>query len=236
MNTRRILGQFLYGTLFLVGIPGLLVWWAEATEAVVPLPPLQSTWAGLALTAAGVMLIVAGMGTLMVHGRGLPMNAYPPPAYVRQGIYRLTPHPIYLGFWLGCVGVALWSGSASGLWLISPMVALGLAALVLGYERLDLRQRFGHEALHKPSISLPRDVAHRPSGWDRLSVYLLVLIPWAIAFEAVFALGVPRDAVIAYFPFELRSLPISRSNSGGRCCNGPKRYMPAPTSSCWRRR
>ena len=66
MNTRRILGQFLYGTLFLVGIPGLLVWWAEATEAVVPLPALQSTWAGLALTAAGVMLIVAGMGLLVL--------------------------------------------------------------------------------------------------------------------------------------------------------------------------
>jgi hypothetical protein len=84
------------------------------------------------------------------------------------------------------------------------MVALGLAALILGHERLDLRRRFGHQALHKPSISLPRDVADRPSAWDRLSVYLLVLIPWAIAFEAVFALGVPRDAVIAYFPFEQR--------------------------------
>jgi protein-S-isoprenylcysteine O-methyltransferase Ste14 len=204
VSTKRILGQLLYGTLFVVGIPGLLVWWAAATEAMVPLPALQSTWAGLALTATGLMLMVAGMGTLTVHGRGLPMNAYPPPAYVHQGIYRLTPHPIYLGFGVGCIGVALWSGSASGLWLVSPMVALGLTAIVLGYERLDLRRRFGHEALHRPSISLPRDVADRPSPWDRLSVYLLVFIPWVIAFEAVFALGVPPDAIVAHFSFEQR--------------------------------
>jgi len=200
----RTLGQFLYGMLFVVGIPGLLIWWAAATEAVVPLPVWQSTWAGLALTGAGLMLIVAGMATLTIHGRGLPMNAYPPPTYVRQGIYRYTPHPIYLGFGLGCIGVALWSGSASGLWLVSPMVVLGLATLIVGFERLDLRRRFGHEALRRSSISLPRDLADRPSAWDRLSVYLLVFLPWVVAFEAVFALGVPPDAIVAHFPFEQR--------------------------------
>lgn len=204
MRSGRILGQLLYGTLFAVVVPGLLVWWAAATEDVIPLPALQSTWGGLALTTAGLALMVAGTVTLMTRGQGLPMNAYPPPVYVSQGIYRIAPHPIYVGFWLGCVGVALWWGSASGLWLISPMVALALAALVLGYERPDLRKRFGRETIHKPLISLPRDIAGRPGAWDRLSVYLLVLAPWAIAFEAVFALGVPPDAVVAHFPFERR--------------------------------
>lgn len=204
MTTRRIIGPLLYGTLFVVGIPSLLVWWAAATEAVVPLPALQLTWGGLVLTATGLMLIVAGMVALTIHGGGLPMNAYPPPAYVRQGIYRFTPHPIYLGFGLSCIGVALWSGSASGLWLVSPLMTLGLAAMVIGYERLDLRKRFGHEALHRPLISLPRDVTSRPSAWDRLSVYLLVFMPWLVAFEAVFALGVPPDAIVAHLSFEQR--------------------------------
>src|SRR5439155_18316862 len=52
------------------------------------------------------------------------MNAYPPPRYVAQGIFRLLPHPIYTGFTMLCVGVSIAVVSASGLWLVSPIVAL----------------------------------------------------------------------------------------------------------------
>ena len=81
------------------------------------------------------------------RGGGLPMNAFPPPRFVSGGIYALVPHPIYGGFVLACAGVAVYTGSASGLWLVTPTVALGCAALVLGYELPDLRRRFGPAGL-----------------------------------------------------------------------------------------
>src|SRR2546429_1610145 len=74
------------------------------------------------------------------------MNAYPPPRYVAQGIFRLLPHPIYTGFTMLCVGVSIAVVSASGLWLVSPIVALSCAARVLGYERHDLRERLDRKS------------------------------------------------------------------------------------------
>ena len=50
---------------------------------------------------------------------------------------------------VGDAGVALsiWRvSSAAGLWLITPVTALACAALVLGYERQDMAQRFGSRA------------------------------------------------------------------------------------------
>ncbi|MEE8192385.1 MAG: prolipoprotein diacylglyceryl transferase family protein [Gemmatimonadales bacterium] len=204
---RIVYGKFLYGAMFVVMVPAVLVWWAVATTPVVPLPVIPYAWAGYIVIAVGLALMVAGMAALLIYGRGLPMNPYPPSEYVTHGIYSFTPHPIYVGFVISCFGVAILLESPSGLWLVSPMVALALTALVLGYERHDLRRRFGAEAIHTPLVSLPPDRAHPPTRWNRASIYMLVLIPWAVAFEAVYRLGVPTDAVVAYLPFE-RNWPV----------------------------
>jgi protein-S-isoprenylcysteine O-methyltransferase Ste14 len=199
---RQVLLKILYATLFVLVAPAALVGWAVTTGRIVPLPTIPYGWAALIPIAVGVALMAAGMTALVTYGKGLPMNPYPPPVYVTHGIYRLTPHPIYLGFVMACFGVAIFCESPAGIWLVSPMVALALTALVLGYERHDLRRRFGAEAIHKPLVSLPPDSPDPPTRWDRVSIYLLVLIPWSVAFEAVYRLGIPADAVVAHLPFE----------------------------------
>jgi protein-S-isoprenylcysteine O-methyltransferase Ste14 len=204
---KTTLGKLAYGVLFVVVIPALLVWWALATGPTVPLRTVPYTWAGYILIAVGVALMVAGMAALVAYGKGLPMNPYPPSTYVACGIYRFTAHPIYIGCVVSCFGVAMLLESPSGLWLVSPMVALGLPALALGYERHDLRRRFGREAIHVPLVSLPPDRRDPPTSWNRASIYLLVLIPWAVAYEAVYRLGVPTDAIVAHLPFE-RDWPV----------------------------
>src|ERR1035441_8660739 len=77
------------------------------------------------------------------RGEGLPMNAFPPPRLVTSGVYSVIPHPIYTGFCLLCVALAMAARSRSGLWLVCPVVMLGCVSLVLGYERPDLDRRFG---------------------------------------------------------------------------------------------
>lgn len=201
-----LIGRVAYGAAFVIALPAALVAWAAGTAEVVHLPAYRWPAGGAALVAVGALLMASGMLALGRHGGGLPMNAFPPPRFVRRGAYRWLAHPIYLGFVLACAGVALASGSASGLWLVTPATAAGAAALVLGYERLDLRRRFG-DAVARPLIALPA-AEDRPAGArERVSVYLLVLLPWLVAYEAVQFMGVPPDAVSSHFAFE-RAWPV----------------------------
>lgn len=199
-------GKIAYGALFTVGLPALLVLWARGASDAVPLPVIQPRWIGMVALLPGLALLMAGMFTLWVLGGGPPMNAYPPPRYVATGVYRLLGHPIYVGFAAACLGVAVLAASPAGTWLVTPMVGLAAAALVLGHERHDLRRRFG-DARVRPLLSLPPRSDEAPTGWDRCAVVLLVFLPWALAFEGVYALGVPPDAVEAYLPFE-RAWPV----------------------------
>lgn len=138
----RVLGPVLYAVLFVIAIPAALVWWAVASEPLVTLPAAHWPLPGIVLCGAGGVLWITAVVELAVAGGGLPMNAYPPPRLVTSGPYRHLSDPIYVGVVLVAFGVALAAGSAAGLWLVAPAVALALAALVIGYERPALRRRF----------------------------------------------------------------------------------------------
>jgi protein-S-isoprenylcysteine O-methyltransferase Ste14/membrane-associated phospholipid phosphatase len=199
-------GKFLYGLTFVVILPLLLFEWARLTEDVVHVPVAGSFSLGVAATLIGLAAIMAGFITLSRFGGGLPMNVYPPPRYVTRGIYRLLPHPIYVGFSVACVGISMACRSSGGLWLVSPIVALGCTALVQGFEKHDLVRRFG-SPLPGTLLRLPSDEPRAPRPRERLSVYLLVFLPWLVLYESVVALGISHDAMIAYFPFE-KNLPV----------------------------
>ena len=96
-----------YALLFCALLPGLLVLWARATADAVALPVYGSPLLALLAAIAGALLLLAGMGALWRHGGGLPMNAFPPPRLVTAGIYSVIPHPIYTGFCLMAVAVAM---------------------------------------------------------------------------------------------------------------------------------
>jgi prolipoprotein diacylglyceryltransferase/protein-S-isoprenylcysteine O-methyltransferase Ste14 len=180
---RRTSAKVLYAALFVLVLPVLLVLWARATGGAVRAPACHAPRAGWAIVAGGAALIVWGWWALWRHGGGLPMNAFPPPKYVEHGPYRLVAHPIYVGFTSACVGASIATGSASGLWLVSPGVALGAAALVLGYESDDLRRRFGDARRSSPGpfFALSPATPEPPSVRDRLSALAsAVLAPLVI--------------------------------------------------------
>jgi hypothetical protein len=185
-------------------LPAMLALWAHATGEVVHVTPIHDPLLGGAMGTAGLLTMLAGMLALWSRGGGLPMNAFPPPRFVVDGIYSLVPHPIYGGFILACAGVALYAGSASGLWLVTPVVALGCAALVLGYELPDLRRRFG------PSVSspwLPAGGAGSPTLLERFRIYFVVLLPWYAVFELIGYLGLGRDSISTWLPLDFR-IPV----------------------------
>ena len=204
---RSIVRRAAYAALFVIVLPILLVLWSRAAAHNVPLPVLHSPGFGITLAALGLSLLISGAYALMRHGRGVPLNPFPPERLVRSGVYRFLSNPMYIGFGACCWGLAIATGSASGLWLVAPVASAAAAALVFGFERHDLHRRFGEIALAPPLLSLPHANGERPTGWERAAVYAWVLAPWLGIYGAVQLLGVPEDAFASLLPFE-RDWPV----------------------------
>ena len=204
MNSPGVAKRVAYGALFVLVLPAGLVLWARASAPMVPLHAVHSVRWGVTLLTLGLILLAAGGRELIVRGDGLPMNAFPPARLVRSGLYRWIRNPMYWGFGLACAGASITLGSASGLWLVTPVASLAAAALVLGFEDHDLRRRFGPAALAPPLLSLPRGNGEAPTGAERAAVFVWVLIPWLVAYSALQALGRAPDAFTTALPFERR--------------------------------
>ena len=187
-----------YGAVFVVLLPALLGLWGAAAR--VSMPAYGSVALGIAFACAGFALMSAAMFELWHFGGGLPMNAFPPPNMVERGTFRLLPHPIYTGFVAICLGASMMLRSATGLWLITPTVALACVALVVGYEHPDLLRRFGRALQVLP----PADDA-RPSTLERLRFMLHVIVPWLALYE--FTVQIPLRGLYSGFAFEER-LPV----------------------------
>jgi len=183
---RGLAGRWGYGLLFVAVLPALLVLWAIRLDALVPWRVPDWHAPGLVLAGAGALLALAGMRALVVRGRGLPMNAYPPRIFVADGVYALLAHPIYAGAFLAAVGASLWMGSASGLVLVTPALGLMMVSLVYGYERPALRRRFGAAAIaHRPWLALPPSDGAAARGPRRLVTAAAIAAPWLFAGYAI---------------------------------------------------
>lgn len=175
-KTTHSSGKFLYAFLFLVIVPVALWFWAKSTEPLIRYPTIESKATGWIFTIAGGLLMLWGMFVLWKNGKGLPMNAFPPSQFVKKGPYRLSRHPIYWGFGILLVGVFVLTGSASGLWLVTPVTILSMIALVWGYEKIDLKKRFPSETI-KTVLHFPENNPEPTSLRDRLiSLFLVVVL------------------------------------------------------------
>ncbi len=201
LSTRAWAARVAYALAFTVVLPVALVAWARALD--VGLPAYQSVAPGWTLVGVGLAIWLAAVVQLIRRGGGLPMNAFPPPRLVTSGVYALAAHPVYVGFTLTVAGVSLMRGSATGLWLITPLVALGCAALVVGLERPDLDRRFGPAARYHPWLSLPPEEDAAPSWREAVATWVYVLLPWLVAYEGVKLLGQPADAIDARLAWEI---------------------------------
>ncbi len=170
-----VLGKVLYALLFGAAFPAALGLWAKSAERHFAAQAVRAPGWGLGLAGAGAALMAAGMVWLWVVGKGLPMNPYPPKRRVDSGVFRLVGHPIYVGFVLASAGASLWAGSGAGLWLVTPAVALGATALVLGYEGPDLERRLGQAGRH-PLLGCPPASLDRPTGFERLGALCSCLV------------------------------------------------------------
>ncbi len=181
MNKHPFLGRVLYALAFCVLIPALLINGACVWAPFMKLTPIHAPFYGGAMALAGLTLVLGSMLALKTKGGGLPMNAYPPPKFVTTGFYGLLPHPIYWGFCLCCAGLSLAFGSAAGLFVMTPLAAVGCAAIVYGYEKRDLVRRFGQSS-PATLLGLAPDNTEKTTTLKRLSGCCLIAAFWAAAY------------------------------------------------------
>ena len=207
---RELLLKLGYAVLFVGVLPALLVLWAWRLDHWLQLPVPDAVWAGGALAAAGIAVMAAGTIALWTYGGGLPMSAFPPERLVARGIYRYVADPLYVGAVTAAMGTSLIFASPSGLWIVSPVLALACVAWVMGFERERTRLRFG--AVAHPVLRLPADIDDAPTAWHRAAVYALVFIPWLVTYLSVEFLGAPPGAPSSYFAIDYR-IPVVPSSA-----------------------
>jgi len=176
-----LLAKSSYAVLFVVAIPLLLLGWAIALQGIIRWSVPNWPLPGLIMALIGLALTLKAMRDLVVHGHGLPMNAFPPEKWVTQGAYAWFSHPIYLGAVMVAAGASLWFQSSSGLYLITPMLALMTLALVYGYERLAVRRRFGDMvSQNRPLFALPLARADKATWPKKIAMVVRLLLPFLI--------------------------------------------------------
>lgn len=197
----KITGKILYGFLFVAVIPALLIIWAKFTASLIRLPLPENHFWGYALSAVGIIFMITGMLHLWIYGKGLPMNAFPPRIFVKNGIYSFSKNPIYGGAVMASFGLSILLDSSSGFWLVSPIFALMVTAYTLGFETEHTRQIFGHQD-YRTFLTLPENSEHSPKIGERLAAYFIAYLPWFFIYEAFILAGNSGDAFCSNFYFE----------------------------------
>jgi protein-S-isoprenylcysteine O-methyltransferase Ste14 len=124
---------------------GLAVIVGLALNRLVPLPFLPAGlpvgWLGAMAFALALALGIYSVVTIVRAGSNVPTNR-PTTTIVESGPYRFTRNPIYLGMFLGQIGLAI---ALDNLWLLMMLVPFALVIRygVVAREEAYLGRKFG---------------------------------------------------------------------------------------------
>ena len=123
---------------------GLAVIAGLALNWLVPLPflpaDLPASWLGAMVFVLALGLFAWAIVTITRTGSNVPTNL-PTTTLVESGPYRFTRNPIYLGLYLGLIGLAI---AFDNLWLLMTLVPLALVIRygVVAREEAYLERKF----------------------------------------------------------------------------------------------
>ena len=159
INYRAAAGSALFLVVAPGVVTGLVPWWITGWESG------PAWW--LPLRVAGIVLVAAGLGSLLhafarfvLEGQGTPAPVAPTAELVVGGLYRHVRNPMYLAVLALVVGQALLL-SRPVLLAYAATVGLAVVAFVRTYEEPTLRRQFG-----RAYDDYRADV---PGWWPRLS-------------------------------------------------------------------
>lgn len=151
-RTAAALGSAIFFALVPGVVAGLVPWWLTGWRVREPFPVWALPfWAvtplrvlGLALIAAGAVVLVQAFMRFVVEGIGTPAPIAPTEKLVVGGLYRHVRNPMYLAVIAVIVGQALVLGQPV-LLAYAAVAGAAMVAFVYGYEEPALAERFGAE-------------------------------------------------------------------------------------------
>ena len=139
-------------------VPWLITRWHRPASGLGP-----AGLVGLALLAAGLLVVVACFARFVTEGRGTPAPVAPTETLVVGGLYRHVRNPMYVGVAWAIAGQALLFRSwGVALWL--AVFLLAVVSFVKGYEEPRLASQFG--------AAYERYRRAVPGWWPRLRPYV----------------------------------------------------------------
>ncbi len=121
-----------------------------APQWLMPLPfmpaPVPAAWVGGMVFVLALALAAWAITTITRAGSNVPTNM-PTTAIVQAGPYRFTRNPIYLGMFLGQIGLAI---AFDSLWLLVTLVSFAFVIRygVVAREEAYLERKFGDAYRH----------------------------------------------------------------------------------------
>jgi protein-S-isoprenylcysteine O-methyltransferase Ste14 len=117
-----------------------------ALDWLVPLPflpaGLPAGWLGVTVFVFALALVAWAIMAMTEAGSNVPTNL-PTTTIVQSGPYRFTRNPIYLGMFLGLIGLAV---AFDNSWLLMMLVLFAFLIRfgVVAREEAYLERKFGH--------------------------------------------------------------------------------------------
>lgn len=101
-------------------------------------------WYGWILVALGMAIDIACVANFAWRGLGTPFPLDPPRRLVSTGPYRWVRNPMYVGFGIAMLGMALVFPNLTRLMLLEIVVGLAaVSVLIIAHEEPALRASFG---------------------------------------------------------------------------------------------
>jgi len=173
-RTTAALGSMIFFALAPGVVGGFVPWWLTGWRVRQPLPSWAETplrVLGVALIAAGAVVLVQAFMRFVVEGVGTPAPIAPTQKLVVGGLYRYVRNPMYLAVLAVIVGQAFVL-SQPVLLAYATAVGTAMAAFVYGYEEPALADRFGAEfEAYRRAVPAwwPRRRPWQPGEADRAS-------------------------------------------------------------------
>ena len=126
----------------------------------------QWRWIAAVPSALGFAVAIRCVWDFGWTGHGTPAPIAPPKRLVVVGFYRYVRNPMYLGFFVGWVGLWVVFGRANMAAItVASTAGLGVVLFVLLYEEPHLRKIFGAE--YEEYCRNVRRWVPRMSAWDK---------------------------------------------------------------------
>jgi Prolipoprotein diacylglyceryl transferase len=217
-------GPLVYASIFVIGIPALFALGSgRAMAGIGPIgPPAFIGYFNLCLGGA---LFLSALVAFIANTGKLPVNIDPPDVVVCSGPYAFMPDPIYVGFVLAVFGATSLAGAPFPLLILTPVLAVGAAALVFGFENFARPSDKSHSSWFdlpassdEPAATRDRlmTLAHEFAAGYAVVLVATVLYPfdWLAHLLAGGLLLVAAVVLLLLWPqipkFELRSFIVTQ--------------------------